>query len=184
MAFKKDPEKERPVPRADAVPVSPGEQRALLEEKLIAAPEKVIDTMTDAEIVEIAKRYRPSTPIRIPNNKLSADYEYRWVNKTQKNWRRRRGTGWTPITESGENRLERFLKPGVSIDEMSMGTHYDPDGYLCLDKDLVLCFIIKRIAQVIRKSLSDEQRARLKASRSVFHEAGKLAGVGTYDEEG
>ena len=183
MAFKRDPEKERPVPRAEAKPPTSEEQKALLEEKLIAAPEKVIDGMSDAEIVEIAKRYRPSTPIQIPNKKLRPEYEYRWVNKTQKNWRRRRGTGWTPITEKGENRLERFLNPGVSIDEMSMGTHYDPDGYLCLDKDLVLCFILKRIAEVIRKSLSDAQRARLKASRGVFHEAGKLAGVGTYDEE-
>lgn len=179
MAFKK----EKAVPRADATPVTPGQQRDLLEEQLIAAPQKVIDKMSDAEIVEIAKRYRPSTPIKIPNHLLSPDYEYRWVNKTQKNWRRRRGTGWTPITDKGENRLERFLKPGVSIDEMSMGTHYDPDGYLCLDKDLVLCFIVKRIAEVIRKSLSDEQRARLRASRSVFHEAGKLAGVSTYDKD-
>ncbi len=183
MAFKKDPEKERPVPRADAAPVTPEQQRALLEEKLIGAPQHVIDKMTDDEIVEIAKQYRPSQPIRIPNLKLDPNYEYRWVNKTQKNWRRRRGTGWTPIKNKGENGLERFLRPGVRIDELSMGTHYDSDGYLCLDKDLVLCFISKRIAEVIRKSLSDAQRARLKASRSVFHDAGKLAGVGTYDEE-
>ena len=181
MAFKKDAE--RPVPRADAAPVTPEQQRQLLEEKVIAAPQKVIDKLSDAEIVEIAKRYRPSTPIIIPNNKLSPDYEYRWINKIQKNWRRRRGVGWTPITDKGENRLERFLNPGVSLDEMSMGTHYDQDGYLCLDKDLVLCFIVKRIAEVIRKALSDEQRARMRASRGVFHEAGKLAGIGTYDED-
>ena len=182
MAFKRSKE-ERPVPRADVTPVTSEKQRELLEERLVGSPQKVIDGMTDAEIVEIAKLYRPSTPIKIPNSSLDPNYEYRWVNKTQKNWRRRRGTGWTPITDKGENRLERFLRPGVSIDEMSMGTHYDPDGYLCLDKDLVLCFIVKRIAEVIRKSLSDEQRARLRASRSVFHEAGKLAGVSTYDKD-
>ncbi|KKL80067.1 hypothetical protein LCGC14_2008490, partial [marine sediment metagenome] len=120
MAFKRSKE-ERPVPRADVTPVTSEKQRELLEERLVGSPQKVIDEMSDAEIVEIAKLYRPSTPIKIPNSSLDPNYEYRWVNKTQKNWRRSRGTGWTPITESGENRLERFLKPGVSIDEMSMG---------------------------------------------------------------
>ncbi len=182
MAFKRSKE-DRPIPRADAMPVTSEEQKALLEEKLIAAPQRIIDTMKDEEIVEIAKQWRPSTPIKIPNNKLDGKYEYRWVNKHLKNYRRRLGTGWTPIKSTGENRLERFLRDGVSIDEMSMGTHIDQDGHICLDKDLVLCFIPKRIAEVIRKSLSDEQRARLKASRGVFHDAGKLAGVSTYDKE-
>ena len=183
MAFKR-PKEERPVPRADVTPVTSEKQRELLEERLVGSPQKVIDGMSDAEIVEIAKLYRPSTPIKIPNSSLDPNYEYRWVNKTLKNYRRRRGIGWTPITEEGENRLERFLKPGVSVDEIHMGTHFDTgSGMLSLDKDLVLCFILKRVAVAIRKSLSDEQRARLKAARGVFHEAGKLAGVSTYDKD-
>ncbi len=128
MAFKRD--KERAVPREDARPVTTEQQRDLLEERLIGAPQKIVETMKDDEIVEIAKLWRPSTPIKIPNHLLDPKYEYRWVNKTQKNWRRRRGVGWTPIKEKGENALDRFLRPGVSIDEMSMGTHIDQDGYI------------------------------------------------------
>ena len=183
MAFKR-PKEDRPIPRADVMPVTSEKQKALLEEKLIGSSAKVIDEMSDEDIVAIAKLYRPSTPIKIPNHLLDPNYEYRWVNKTLKNWRRRRGTGWTPITEEGENRLERFLKDGVSVDEIHMGTHFDAgSGMLSLDKDLVLCFILKRVAMAIRKELSDEQRARMRASRSVFHDAGKLAGVSTYDRD-
>jgi len=184
MAFYKDKDKKRPVPQADARPATSTEQRALLEEKLIAAPERAIDSYTDEQIVEIAKLYRPSTAIKIPNHLLDPNYEFRFVNRAQKNWRRRRGVGWTPVSETGENRLARFLRKGVSVDDIHMGTHFDGDGFLCHDKDLVLCFIVKRIAVAIRKSLSDEQRARERASRSVFHDAGKLAGVSTYDKEG
>lgn len=170
--------------QGDKRPATSDEQKALLEETLLTQPAKVIDMMTDEQIVEIAAQYRPSTPIKIPNELLDPNYEYRFVNRAMKNWRRRRGTGWTPITESGDNRLQRFLRKGVHIDDIHMGTHVDSDGFICLSNDLVLCFIVKRIAEAIRKSLSDEQRSRMRASRSMFHDAGKLAGISTYDKEG
>ena len=183
MAFKRK-ETERPVPREDITPVTSDQQRALLEEKLIADPRKM-ETMSNEEIVEIAKLYAPSTPIKIPNEKLDPNYEYRWINKALKNWRRRRGTGWTPITEQGEYSLTRFLKKGVSVDEIHMGTHYDTgSGALSLGNDLILCFILKKVAVAIRASLSDRLRSQQRAARSAFHEASKLAGVEAFDTEG
>ena len=188
MAFLKDKKegeekKERPVPRADAKPVSGQQQKNLLDERLVRDPE-TLKALTDEQIVEIAREFRLSSTIKIPNHLLDPNYEYRWVNKTQKNWRRRRGIGWRPISEKGTEGLERFLKKDVELDAISMGTHIDPgSGHLCLDKDLVLCYIPKRIVEAIRKDLSDRQQARMKAPRAVFHDAAKLAGVGSFDKE-
>ena len=142
--------------------------------------EKVIDhteSLSDEDLVEIDRLYRLSSPIRIPVEKLNPEWEYRWVNRTPKVLRRRRGIGWSPVTMDD---LERISL--VPIDQLHMGTHPDADGHLAIGDDLVFCKISKRIAMALRKARERENRARLSMGKRLFHETGELAGVETYDK--
>jgi len=135
--------------------------------------------MTDAEIVEIAKLYKASSPIKIPLHQLDPNFAYRWIGKSVKNFRRRRGIGWTPVTKAI---LEEVSK--VPIADLHMGTHFDPDGHLSIADDLVFAYIPKRTVDAIAKAHQLESQARMRAGKQAFHETGQLAGVQTFDKSG
>ena len=181
MAFKKEEPKQdeqKTGPRPQSLKsATVDEQRRLLEEELTTQPLSGLEDMTEQEIVEIAALYRASTPIKIPNEKLDPTYEYRWLNRSIKNYRRRRGTGWKPVAKEMLQKLSK-----VPLDELHMGTHFDPDGYLCVGEDLVFAYIPKRIVEAIRKDHQRRSQAALGAGRKKFEDVGKLAGVETYDK--
>lgn len=137
-----------------------------------------VDDLSDEDIVELYRLYRLSAPIRIPVRDLDSNYEYRWINKKdEKNFRRRKGVGWKPVTRE---LLEKFSK--VPLDELNMGTNFAIDGTLVISDDLVLAYIPKRIAQVIRAAREKSMQDALGAGKRRFHEAGKLAGVETFEK--
>ena len=133
--------------------------------------------MTDEELVDVARMYRLSAPIKIPKDKLSPNFVYRWVNRNTKVYRRRSGVGWTKVKEK---ELEELAL--VPVEQLHMGTHTDVDGYVALSDDLVLMKLPKRVAKAIQEGHARENRARMEAGKRLFHETGELAGVKTYDE--
>lgn len=180
MAFKREGED---TPRREGlrpqrvIGATVDEQRKLLDEELTRPIELDGKELSDADVVELAKLYRLSAPIQIPNSKLDPNYEYRWINKNPKNFRRRRGVGWQVMTKENLAKMSK-----VPFDELHMGTHFDPDKHLCLGDDLVFAYIPKRIAEAMRQAQQRESQARLGGARQQFHEAGKLTGVETYDK--
>ena len=146
--------------------------------KIEEVPYDHTENLTDEEMVEISKLYRLSAPIKIPVDKLSPNFEYRWVNRSQKVYRRRRGVGWQKVSHSD---LEDNLAL-VPIDQLHMGTHTDPEGFVSLGDDLVFCKIPKRIAMALRNAQVRENRSRMSAGKRLFHETGELAGVDTFDK--
>ena len=154
------------------------EQRALLEEELTKPIAVDGQEISEEDVAELARLYRLSAPIQIPNGKLDPNYEYRWINKNPKNFRRRRGVGWKVVKKADLVRLSK-----VPFDELHMGTHFGPDETLCLGDDLVFAYIPKRIAEAMRLAQLRESQARLGGARQQFHDAGKMTGVETYDKD-
>lgn len=139
-----------------------------------------VDELTDAEIVELYRNFSLSAPIRIPTDKLSPDFEYRWINKAKPNtYQRRRGVGWMPVTTKD---LEKLVRPPHTVDDLHLGSNVTPDGYVGIGDDLVFARINKRYAQAIRAHNARINADRLKAGRARFHDAGKLAGAATFEE--
>lgn len=157
--------------QAGTIPVA----RSILEEDM---EYKDVEGMSEEELLEVEKMYRLSAPIRIPTAKLDDAYTYRWINVNPKNYRNRRGKGWKPCPQPI---LETLLKPGVKIKDLHMGTGFKPDGTLWIGEDLVFCYISTRVVNSIRRARSEQNRAKLRAGKQRFHEAGVMTGVETYD---
>lgn len=139
----------------------------------------VADEMSDDEIVDLFKNFSLSKPLRIPFDKLDPAYDYRWINKAKPaTYQRRRGVGWTPILAT---ELQTFVKAGFKAEDLRMGTHVSPDGFVALGDDLVLARIPIRYAQAIRAHYARINQNRMKAGKNRFHQAGELAGVGTFE---
>ena len=180
MAFKKEEEttKREGMRPQRVTSVTRDEQRRLLEEELTKPVEVGGQQLSEEDVAELVRQYKLSAPIQIPNDKLDPNYEYRWINKNPKNFRRRRGVGWEIVTKDILAKVAR-----VPFDELHMGTHFGPDKHLCLGDDLVFARIPKRIAEAMKLALHRESQARLGGARQQFHEAGKLTGVETYDKD-
>ncbi len=136
------------------------------------------ESLTDDEILEIERLYKLSSPIRIPTEKLDETYEYRWINKDPKVYRRRRGIGWKPVTKE-------MLRNGMAktpIDELHMGTHFDVDGTLCIGTDLVLACLPRRVGDALRQARMRRNQEAMQAGKRRFHQAGELTGVETFDK--
>ena len=155
------------------------DQRDDIDKQLATRGPDAVDDLTPEEIIELDRSFRLSTPIRIPLDKLDPTYEYHWINKATKNFRRRRGVGWKVVDKEW---LEKLAKG--PIDELNIGTHFAPDGTLCIGDDLVFACMLKSRADVIRKARHDQNRARLSAHKKQFHDAGLLEEVGTFETDG
>lgn len=146
------------------------------------ANEKVLTTsrsedLTDQEIVELFERFSPSQPIRIPTKLLSPEYEYRWINRAKPSvFTRRKGVGWRPIAYKD---MENYVRDGVEVEDLHLGTHVTPDGLLGISDDLVFACIPKRYAVAYRRHRARKNEERRTAGRRRFHQAGELMGVAT-----
>lgn len=133
--------------------------------------------LTDDQIVELFERYSPSVPIRIPTNKLSAEFEYRWINRRNPNvFTRRKGVGWRPVTM---DELEELVLSPHTVEDLHLGTHVTADGLVAISDDLVLAKIPKRYANAYRKHREQKNKERREAGRRRFHQAGEMLGVST-----
>ena len=120
-----------------------------------------------------------SQPIRIPTEKFTTDYEYRFINCKNANvFMRRRGLGWNPVLAS---ELEDILVEPYTVKDLHLGTHVDAQGRVALGDDLVFAKLPKRHAIAIRAHHAKLNRDKLNAGRNKFHQAGQLAGVTTED---
>ncbi len=174
MAFLK---RDEPVSTQPVEKTTAEGRRREIEEEAQDTEGLVVDgkELTAEEIADVEKLNRLSTNIQIPNEKLDPNYEYRWLNKMHmKNYRRRLGVGWKTPDKSQLRQLSK-----VPIDELHIGTHFAPDGTLCIDRDLVFACIPKRIPEAIRASHHRQSQARLMAGRKQFHDSGQLLGVET-----
>lgn len=135
------------------------------------------EDLTEEEILEMHDRFSLSQPIRIPEDKLDPNYEYRWINRAKPNvFTRRKGVGWQPVTY---DELEDLVVEGTSVPELNLGTHETADGLVAISDDLVLAKIPKRYAQAVRKRHEKRTQEKVKAGRRRFHQAGEMLGVDT-----
>ena len=142
--------------------------------------DKMMDGLTEQEVVQMQAMFSLSQPIKIPTKMLSTEYEYRWINIDKKNvYQRRRGVGWMPIKD---DELERLVVEPYTVEDLHMGTHVNPDGFIAIGDDLILARITRRHAEAIRAHFARLNREKLKSSKRRFHEAGKMAGVYTYED--
>jgi hypothetical protein len=134
--------------------------------------------MSDEDIVDISRQYKLSAPLRIPTHLLNQEFDYRWIGTSPKQYRKRLGVGWTPVMKKElEERLSK-----VPLSDLHMGTHFSPDGRLCLGMDLVFAFRPKRIGKALREADERRKREAVDSGKRQFHEAGQLTGVGTFEK--
>ena len=137
--------------------------------------------LTDDELVDLYRQFNLSQPIRIPTEKFTTDFEYRFINCKNANvFMRRRGVGWTPVLAV---ELEEILVPPYTTKDLHLGTHVDAQGRVALGDDLVFAKLTKRHAIAIRAHHAKLNKEKLNAGRNQFHQVGKLAGVATEDIE-
>ena len=135
--------------------------------------------LTDEEYVDLYRQFSLSQPIRIPVEKFTTDYEYRFINVANANvYQRRRGLGWEPVLAED---LDNILVPPHTARDLHLGTHVDAMGRVALGDDLVFAKLTTRHAIAIRAHHAKMNADRLKAGRNRFHQAGQLAGVITED---
>ncbi len=135
--------------------------------------------LNDEEYMDLYRQFTLSQPIRIPLDKLTPDFEYRFINCSNANtFQRRRGIGWIPVLAED---LENLVVAPWTVVDLHLGTHVDAMGRVALGDDLVLARLTKRHAEAIRAHHARINRERLGAGRARFHQAGQLAGVITED---
>lgn len=134
--------------------------------------------MGDDDILDLARQYKLSAPLRIPLNLLSTEYDYRWIGTNPKQYRKRLGVGWTPVTK----KILTEQLSNVPIDQLHMGTHFGPDGRLLLGQDLVFAYRPKRIGKTLRDADAKRRQDAVSRGQRQFHEAGKMTGVGTFEK--
>ena len=152
------------------------EVRKMMDES-IALPSDMSNLSTE-DILEIERMYRLSAPIRIPKAKLNPDYSYRWVSLESKNYRKRRGIGYQPVTQQ----LLEDSMALVKIEELAMGTHFETDGTLRIGTDLIFMFIPRRVIDTIIAARTKAHQDAMRAGKQRFHQAGEISGVETFDK--
>ena len=135
--------------------------------------------LTDDEVIELYRQFSLSQPIRIPVEKFTPDFEYRFINCKNANvFQRRRGIGWIPILA---DELEEILVYPYTIKDLHLGTHVDAMGRVALGDDLVFAKLTTRHAIAIRAHHAKLNKEKLGAGRAKFHQQGQLASVVTED---
>jgi hypothetical protein len=138
-----------------------------------------VDVMSDEDIIEMYKNFALSKPIYIPKDQLDPNFEYRWINRHNPAvFQRRRGVGWQPVTKDD---LAKLCRPGVTVEDLRLGTGYTPDGLVSIGDDLVFAKIPRRYAEAIRAHHTRINKERVKAGRNKFHAAGELTGATTFE---
>jgi len=135
--------------------------------------------LSDGEVVDLFKNFSVSQPIRINTKQMNPNYAYRWISKRAAVYNRRRGVGWQVVKA---DKLEEHVAPGVSVSEVSLGTHTDAEGNVALADDLLLAYIPKRYAEAIKAHAMRLNQDRVQAGKRRFHETGDLlGGLDTYE---
>jgi len=157
-------------------PQATEEQLHDLNEELLAGPSispmAQGETLSPEEIAEIERMYSLSQPIKIPNDKLDPNYVYRWISKDIANFRARKAKGWQILTKA---LLEQRCRPGVTVDDLHMGTHTNPDDMVCLNQDMVLGCLPTRLAHAYQQHHLKRSQAREGSAAKRFHATGQLA---------
>lgn len=147
-----------------------------------AAEKAIVGTgvkLSDEEFVDLYRQFTLSQPIRIPTEKFTTDFEYRFINCKNANvFQRRRGLGWIPVLA---DELEDILVPPYTAKDLHLGTHVDAMGRVALGDDLVFAKLTARHAIAIRAHHAKLNKEKLGAGRAKFHQQGRLAGVVTED---
>lgn len=136
---------------------------------------------TDQEVLELFERYSLSVPIRIPTRMLDPQYSYRWINKKdQRVFTRRIGVGWKPVKF---NDLKNLVVSPYTVEDLNLGTHTDPSGFVAIADDLVLAKIPKRYVEAYNAAKRKRDEEARQGGRRRFHQAGELLGVATDEKE-
>lgn len=138
------------------------------------------DDLTEEEFLEVFREFNLSSPIRIPKDKLTPNYVYKWINRADSRvFQLRRAKGWVPIKAT---ELPDLCREGVEVDDLHLGTHVSADGHVCLGDDLILARMSRRRADAIRTHLNKINSQRMQSGRAKFHDAGRMLGVNTFEE--